>query len=256
MSQFQQPPIQPQEPHTGYPQWQQPPQQWYPPPPQMYEYPSQQQRTPPPVRPPRDKRRERKEITVAVSILLVVLVALGTIGVFTYASANKSTATTQIQATAIPTSLPTATPTQLPTPTPTPTVKPTPTPTPNPHGDIGVTLSTGDWIVTLNNVYTSTGDEFDTPNPGNIYIVVDVTVLNNVAGPQLLSSEGNFTFQDETGQAYNESITEIGKPPDGTIPAETKLRGQLVYEASKSLHTFTLTFQNDNGDSIVWNIKV
>lgn len=248
MSQFQ-PPFKlpepsPQQPHTGYPQWQQAPQHpWYPPPPY--------QQTPPPVRPPqRRKRRERKETLIAVSIVLAILIVIGVVSIaFAHGSSNNATTTAQ-SPTATP--RPTATPTELPTPTPAPTVKPTP----NPHGDIGVTLSTGTWIVTLNNAYTSPGDEFDTPKPGDIYIVVDVTTLNNLAAPQLLSSGANFVFQDQTGQAYDESFTEIGKPPDGTVPANTKLRGQLVYEVSKSLHSFTLTFQDDSTpvNSITWNI--
>jgi len=241
MSQFQRPPFQ------------QPPQQ-----PPFYTQPEMYQQPGPPPVPPR-KQRERKETFVAISIILTILIILGAIGVFAYASAsaNKNIAGTTNQATQAPTSAPLPTATLAPTPTEAPTQPPTPTPTPNPHGDIGISLSTGTWIVTLNNVYTSTGDEFDTPKTGNIYIVVDITALNNIATSQLLSSGANFVFQDQTGQAYDESITEIGKPPDGTVPANTKLRGQLVYEVSKTLHIFTLTFQDDSypANSITWNIK-
>jgi hypothetical protein len=47
-------------------------------------------------------------------------------------------------------------------------------------------------------------------------------------------------------------------PPDGTVPAGGKLRGQISYEVPTSLHNFTLTFQDSvyKGNTGTWNFSV
>jgi hypothetical protein len=105
--------------------------------------------------------------------------------------------------------------------------------------------------VTLNKVYRATSGPYVSPKAGDIFVVVDVTALNKAATPELISSGAMFVFQDETGQAYGETITGIGVPPDATIPAGGKLLGQIAYEVPASLHNFTLEFQESsyNGNS-------
>jgi hypothetical protein len=83
-----------------------------------------------------------------------------------------------------------------------------------------------------------------------IFLVVDVTTENLSSSPQLVSSVASFTLKDATGQAYNEVITGIGKPPDDTaLQPKDKLRGQISYEVPKSMHDFTFQFQGSMLDA-------
>lgn len=123
MPQFQRPFQRPQEPNTGYPQWQQPPQPWYPPLSQVYA-PSPQplpsyQQLPPIPQPP--KKKSRKLLWIFTAAIVLVISLIGT------ASQGKgNTPTSTRQATQAPRQLQSQ-PTQA--PTPTPTLAPTPTPT-------------------------------------------------------------------------------------------------------------------------------
>lgn len=123
---------------------------------------------------------------------------------------------------------------------------------------IGETATNGDWSVTVNSVKSSTSGSLGQPAAGNIYLVVDVTAENLTSTPQLVSSEASFTLKDKTGQVYNEAITGIGVPPDGTVQPGTKLRGQISYEIPKTLHEFTFQFQENvyNGNAAIWAFSI
>jgi Domain of unknown function (DUF4352) len=139
----------------------------------------------------------------------------------------------------------------------TPTTPPV-TPTPQPSPSVVFTQDIGSWVVTLNKVYRATSGPYASSKAGDIFVVVDVTAINEAATSELISSGALFVFQDETGQAYNETISGIGVPPDGTVPAGGKLRGQIVYAVPASLHTFTLEFQDNlyNGNTGTWSFSV
>ncbi len=111
-------------------------------------------------------------------------------------------------------------------------------------GSIGKPLTIALWQVTVNSVKTSLGDKAFAPHAGNKFLIVDVTVLNDSSDPQIISSGLMFILKDSTGQAYNETITDIGKPLDGTIQSIDKLRGQIVYEVPAGEHSFTFQFQD------------
>jgi len=67
-----------------------------------------------------------------------------------------------------------------------------------------------------------------------------------------------FILKDSTGQAYNETITDIGKPLDGTVQTIDKLRGQMIYEVPADEHSFTFQFQDSTYYANVgtWNINI
>jgi len=140
-----------------------------------------------------------------------------------------------------------------------PTSQPTdqPTSTQQTINHVGDTLTNSMWAVTLNSVKTSTGDQYDTPAAGNIYLIVDVTSKNLSTSPQILSSAGSFTLKDDTGQAYQETIISSGTPPDASaLQPGDKLRGQITYEIPKSLHHFTFQFQDESGGTGTWEFSI
>lgn len=124
------------------------------------------------------------------------------------------------------------------------------------HFKAGQQVKFGDFVVTVNSVKTSTGDELTTPKAGNIILVVDVTIKNTSSKSQDVSSALDFTLQDATGQKYDETIISNGTPPDGSVPAGGLLRGQLAYEVPKAQHKFTFSFQPDitSSDQAIWDL--
>ena len=102
-----------------------------------------------------------------------------------------------------PTNTPTSEPpTNTPTPKP-PTNTPTPAPTPTPEfqpvtqtiGPIYDRLHDSEYSaeITLKGVRWLTEDQYDTPRPGNVYVVVDLEIRN--LGPGAVRSFGLFDFQ-------------------------------------------------------------
>ncbi len=136
--------------------------------------------------------------------------------------------------------------------------KPTPQPTLviNAIGAAVVVDST--WTITVNGVKTSSGDPFSTPEAGNIYLVVDVTVKNTSSHYQDMLSALQFILKDSAGQQYMETITDFATPPDGSIKFGKLLRGQLAYAIPVTAHTFSFYFQADSSgiDLTEWALKV
>lgn len=134
-----------------------------------------------------------------------------------------------------------------------------PTPTPQPHFKVGQLVKVGDtWDVTINSVKTSTGTEFDTPKPGNVFLLIDVS-LKNISSQELTASSLlMFTLRDSTGQQYTETFTSFTTSPEGKTPAGSPVRGTLPYEVPTSVHAFQLAFQADPTvpGQAIWDLSV
>jgi hypothetical protein len=128
------------------------------------------------------------------------------------------------------------------------------------HFKVGQQVKVGTWVIILNKVTTSKGDEFDKPK--GVYVIVDVTIKNTDSQKHAISSLLDFKFQDSTGQQYDEALTALSgvKPPDGDVAANSQLRGQLVYDVPKTEHAFTFTFEDQaditNDTSAVWDVNI
>jgi hypothetical protein len=84
-------------------------------------------------------------------------------------------------------------------------------------------------------------------------------VKNISSQSQNMSSGLQWTLQDSTGQKYNLTIDpDAGATLDGAVAAGAPLKGVIAYEVPKTLHSFTLSFQNDitSSDQSIWNITV
>lgn len=123
------------------------------------------------------------------------------------------------------------------------------------HAGEAVTLS--GWTVTVNSVKRNAGDgQFNIPKAGNVYLFIDVTVLNNTGQSQAVSSLLQFSLKDSTGQSYNEALDSAApSAPDGTVTNGGRVRGTLVYEVPQSMHIWEFDFQPDFGtDQAVWSL--
>jgi hypothetical protein len=238
------------------PQFQPPQQQWQQPMPLQQEwqsrppmYPTPQYQYPPQMPPPQmapQKPKSRRRLWLIIGVVVIVLIVIGSIA--SNASKNSQPTTTTRPATTG----------QPPQPTTQPALQPTSPPTQ--ANTIGQPVQVGDtWMVTVNSVKKSSGDDISTPKAGNTFLVFNVTLKNTSSTKQDVSSILMFIVRDATGQQYNETITTFTKsPPDGTVSPGSLLRGELVYEVPASMHTFTFTFQSDFAGNVTadWNIKV
>ena len=106
------------------------------------------------------------------------------------------------------------------------------------------------WTVTLKSVHTSNGAASNTPKPGDIFLIVNVTLKNTSSSTQLVSSLVMFALKDSTGHGYQEDIAVAGTP-DGAVVAGHSIRGKITYEVPASMHNFTLQFTPIPGGSSV-----
>ncbi|MBE3549828.1 MAG: DUF4352 domain-containing protein [Brockia lithotrophica] len=96
----------------------------------------------------------------------------------------------------------------------------------------------GDQIKMGNLVFVVNGtrevkDEFMNPNPGNIFLAVDVTVENVGEKPEPVSSLMMFDLRDAEGNRYNRTLAGSKTTPDGEVAPGKKLRGEVVFEVPK-----------------------
>jgi hypothetical protein len=140
--------------------------------------------------------------------------------------------------TVAPTQSPTTEVTQTPSTeaTESPTLEPTDTPAP-PSAQIfqiGDVVNIGGFNVQVNEVFEAEGSEFNKPDEGKIFYVVDVTLENTTPEAKSVSSLMQMYLQDATAQKYEVDVMAIvaadGTSPDGEIGAGRKLRGQCGYQ--------------------------
>lgn len=111
------------------------------------------------------------------------------------------------------------------------------------------------WTITVNKVSTSKGSEFNQPQkPGNVFLLVDVSLKNNTGSSQTVSSLVLFSLKDASGQAYNGTFdTDAPDTPNGNLPAGQLLRGTIPYEVPATLHDFLFSFSPSLAD---WSLSV
>lgn len=114
---------------------------------------------------------------------------------------------------------------------------------------IGETISIGDFTLTVNEVSFPEGDDFNKPEDGKQFVVVDVT-FENVSGESAsLSSLLQMTLRDSTGQKYDvdlmASVASGGSTPDGELVAGEKLRGQVGYQVPVEATDLMFVFDAD-----------
>ena len=127
------------------------------------------------------------------------------------------------------------------------------------HFKVGDQVKVGDtYVVTVNSVKTSNGDDFSKPKSGNTFLIVDVSIKNVSSKEQNLSSLLQFTLKDSSGQKYDETFTSGATAPDGKLAAGDVVKGQIPYEVPTAQHSFTLAFEADiiSSGQTMWDLKV
>ncbi len=127
------------------------------------------------------------------------------------------------------------------------------------HHKVGDTVKTATWQVTINSVsaYAGDPDQFEVPEDGNTFLVVEGTFKNLDKQSQTLSTILMFELQDSKGNKYDEALLTSVTGPDGTVLANGPAHGKWGYEVPKSIHSFTLLFSEDFGQtSTSWDVSI
>ncbi len=122
---------------------------------------------------------------------------------------------------------------------------------------VGEIVELKDIVVTLNNVYETTGKEFFGPSEGNTFIVCEFEIANNSNGDIVVSSLMSFeAYVDDYSTSMSiTAMTSVDTPQlDGTVAAGKKMRGVIGYEAPEDWSTIEVRFTPDfwSGKDIVF----
>jgi hypothetical protein len=129
------------------------------------------------------------------------------------------------------------------------------------HFKIGQTIKVGDtWQVQVLSAKTSIGSTYNKPlHPGYAFLIVTVAMKNLSSSEQIVSSLTMFNVSDPNGEKQQVGTdVDAGSPLDGKVEAGSPIRGVLVYEIPKGLHTLTLAFAPDllSAGQTIWDLKV
>lgn len=210
-----------------------------------------------PVPPPPSPRTPRPPVWLLVVGALVIVALIGTIVAVV---SLKSSGGGQPTPLAVNGSSPVG---QVPlqsTSASTPVGQPTAIPTPTSAHKIGDTVSIDGWQMTVEGLKSSQGGEFDSLQPGDTFLEIDVSLLNQTGQAQGMESFAAFTLKDSaTGQQYEQTfVSDAPARPDGRVPAGGKLRGTLAYEVPQAVHSFELDVSpnpfGNNAEVAVWTL--
>ncbi len=247
------PPTQASGPYSSQPGYPPVPQSAYPPP--AYPAPGQTYPYGVPGAPDYQQPRKPKNYLwlIIVVVVLVVLVGGLAVAVAQSGKGNSSNQTASATATSAPAQTTQAAPTSAPT-------QPASSSSSGSH-KVGDVVTIDNWQVSVLSARISHGGQYDTPqHAGDVYLEIDVSVVNQTGQSQTFSSLLSFTLKDSTGQKYDEAfVSDASSSPDGNVPSGGKLRGTVAYEVPPTMHSFEFDVAPDpitSSDVAVWNLSV
>ena len=99
---------------------------------------------------------------------------------------------------------------------------------------IGDTIKVENLQFTVTGTRKSSGGQFEQPQAGYEYLLVDVLVQNTGSKVESISSLAMFSLLDKDGYSYNTTLADEAKGSlDGNIIAGKYIRGELSYEVPK-----------------------
>ncbi|WP_088226762.1 DUF4352 domain-containing protein [Desulfosporosinus sp. FKB] len=123
---------------------------------------------------------------------------------------------------------------------------------------VGDTFKLGDLQYKVNGIRTSGGkNQYMKPKDGNVFLLIDMTIVNNGSQDASISSMLSFKLTDKDGRSQDisiEALSEANGKLDGSIPPGKKMTGELGYEVPKASKSFELEIKNDlfsNGTATV-----
>lgn len=115
--------------------------------------------------------------------------------------------------------------------------------------EVGDIIEIGDLSLVVNAVTFPTGDDFNKPDDGKKFVAVDLSVTNNSAESQAISSLIQMDLKDATGQVYDVDFTASlaagGASPDGELAPGETLRGQVGFQVPTDAQGLQFAFDGE-----------
>lgn len=115
--------------------------------------------------------------------------------------------------------------------------------------NIGDVIAMGTTNITVNEVLYPAGDQFNKPNAGFKFLVVDITIENTSATAISVSTLLQMSVKDSGGQKFDvdlmASVASGGSSPDGEIAPGEKLRGQVGFQVPENATGLVFVFDAD-----------
>lgn len=115
--------------------------------------------------------------------------------------------------------------------------------------NIGDVIAMGTTNITVNEVQYPAGDDFNKPNAGFKFLVVDITIENTSATAINVSTLLQMSVKDASGQKFDvnfsASMASGGSSPDGEIAPGEKLRGQVGFQVPENATGLVFVFDAD-----------
>ena len=129
---------------------------------------------------------------------------------------------------------------------------------------VGDTVGYGDVEITINDARTESDlGQFATPEDGNEYLVVDISITNETGEQKRFSTVLQMMLKDSDGYTYQEDLTatsQLDRAFDEGTPlsdGETR-RGELVYEVEEGSSPLYWVFEFElfaSGDKTFWQVR-
>ncbi|NJP37940.1 DUF4352 domain-containing protein [Alkalicoccus luteus] len=121
---------------------------------------------------------------------------------------------------------------------------------------IGDTITFDGLAITLNDAYTSDGNDFETPNNDH-YVILDMTIENTTDEEANISTMLQMSLQDDESYTHDVTIyTDTTGTLDGEIGAGRDVRGEVAFDVNDS-DTYEFIFENPfTSGQAIWEIEV
>ena len=115
--------------------------------------------------------------------------------------------------------------------------------------NVGDVIAMGTTNITINEVLYPAGDQFNQPNAGFKFLVVDITIENLSATAISVSTLLQMSVKDSSSQKYDvdlmASVASGGTTPDGELAPGEKLRGQVGFQVPANATGLVFVFDAD-----------
>ena len=109
---------------------------------------------------------------------------------------------------------------------------------------VGETVKMGDLEFTVNEVRTDEGGEWNKPEEGNTFLIIDATITNTGQESDALSSLIMFELYDSDFYTKDRSILADTKGSlDGELGAGRTMRGEIAFEVGKNETEWEFIFE-------------
>lgn len=116
--------------------------------------------------------------------------------------------------------------------------------TPVPPGVVGTPVHQGAVSLTVNRLSTPAATAFDTPQPGDHYVVLDISLANNGTDPLDPNNDLRWSITDSTGRSFPDaSSSPTTQPPLPTVSPHGIGRGEIGFEVANDAHGLTLAVE-------------